>query len=565
MSETQTGKTPQEGASPSAGEKLEGALDLLRSAFQDSRIDSITLTKQELLEQAVAAQRALNTLWALQATRLAQAAAIEEVVQPDPASPEGCRTHEVRHAIGAHQDEFIGSEVSAQLGWTSGQANARVAEATDAITRTPRLFLRVGTGEFEPAKLAGIHRALDRVERELDDDGNPVTRDLARAVEDALLGDPDDEDAAGTEQVNVDLLARSSTEQARRRTARILAGLDPVADRKARNRRRRDRIGVFAHPDDEPGLTHLHAILPSEVAAKIMAAINQLAKDLHTDTRTTKTLSECRADAIADLILGNANVTTQLVVQVPVHVGRKAAPAPYGASRTTAFVHPITGLIVFPAGEPATADTTTMSQDSIDRAFNELLKRMYPPSPDDLADWDLEDDDGPPEDSIHAEDRTCYPPDDAPQRPASSESHTAAARLGDATVPGVGIIPADVIEALSRHFGTTITRALVDSTTGTTVETSETQYRPSARLQHFIETRDVQCRFPGCTRAARWCDVDHVIAWPEGPTAANNLQCLCRHHHRTKQSHGWSVRMTPDGVCTWTSPTRRSYQTTPGD
>lgn len=112
----------------------------------------------------MAARRALNTAWALQVARLAQAAAIEEVVQTDPTSPEGCRTREVRHAIGAHRDEFIGSEIGPRFGWTSGQANVRVAEATDAITRTPRLFQRVGTEELEPAKLAAIHRSLGRVE-----------------------------------------------------------------------------------------------------------------------------------------------------------------------------------------------------------------------------------------------------------------------------------------------------------------------------------------------------------------------------------------------------------------
>ncbi|MFC6707466.1 HNH endonuclease signature motif containing protein [Flexivirga alba] len=581
MDGTSADGAPGQGATSPAGDKVDEALNLLLTAFQDARVDSITLTKQELLEQAVAAQRVLNAAWALQASRLAEAAAIEEIVRPDATSPTGCRTHEVRHAIGAHKDEFIGCEVGPMLGWTSGQASARVAEATDAIKRTPRLFLRVGTGELEPAKLAGIHRALGRVEREINDDGTPATLDLAREVENALLGDPNDENAAGAEQANIDLLARSSSTRVQRRTQQLLAGLDPVADHKAADRRRRGRVGVFAHPDDEPGLTHLHAILPSAVAAKMMAAINKHAKDLHTDTETNKTLSECRADAITDLILGNARVTTELVVQVPVHVGadapaaRRAAAAASAFHRTDddgaprwpdAFAHPITGLAVFPNGQPAASAPATMrSQDAIDREFNDLLKRQYPPNLDDFAEWELDDEyapsDLPPPDAEMWRAATVFgrSPDPASQPPAPS------AKVGDAIVPGVGVIPAGVIEAISRSFGITITRALVDAATGVTVETCETQYRPSPRLRHFVETRDVHCRFPGCSRASRWCDVEHVVPWPEGPTAAYNLQCLCRHHHRTKQAHGWSVSMTPDGVCTWTSPGGREYVTTPGE
>lgn len=318
---------------------------------------------------------------------------------------------------------------------------------------------------------------------------------------------------------------------------------------------------MFAHPDDEPGLTHLHAILPSAVAAQVMAAIDKHAKDLHADTQTNKTLPECRADAIADLILRNAEVTTQLVVQVPVHVGPKA-------SSPTAFVHPITGMTVFPGGVPATTGTTTMNQNAMDEVFNELLKRMHPPSPDDLADWDLQDAYGQPDGSTRPNEEPWRPPPadgGSGEAQWAVESAAATAWVGDAIVPRVGIIPASVLQALSRSFGTTISRALVDATTGVTVGTCETQYKPSPRLQHFVRTRDVHCRFPGCSRAARWCDIDHLIPWPKGPSAADNLHCLCRHHHRTKQAHGWSVSMTTEGVCTWTRPSGRSYITTPGE
>ncbi|MBB2891477.1 DUF222 domain-containing protein [Flexivirga oryzae] len=342
-----------------AAEKLHAAMQLLTAAFEDTRLDEITLTKHDLLQQTVAAQQVLNTAWAIQSARLAQAAAVEETVIPDHDEADGSRTRQVRHAIGAHQDEYIGCEVGPLLGWTPGYAVHRVAEASDAITRTPRLFRQVAAGRLEPAKLSTIHRALGRVST-VNDDGDPITLDLARQIETALLGaDPDDPatraglthaQAVAVEDANIDLLARQSTRQVQHRTHKALVALDPVAGGNAATRRRRDRIGVYTHPDDEPGLCHLHAILPSTAAAKIMAAVDDLARHLHADTTTTtKTLAECRADALTDLILNNAQVTTNLLIQIPIHTRTGATngtTTDSGTDRTaegTAFQPPATG------------------------------------------------------------------------------------------------------------------------------------------------------------------------------------------------------------------------------
>ncbi|WP_345203494.1 HNH endonuclease signature motif containing protein [Fodinibacter luteus] len=79
-------------------------------------------------------------------------------------------------------------------------------------------------------------------------------------------------------------------------------------------------------------------------------------------------------------------------------------------------------------------------------------------------------------------------------------------------------------------------------------------YRPSPALAALVRARDGRCRFPGCTVAARFCDLDHVRPWPAGPTAAGNLLTVCRRHHRIKQSPGWSVRLHNDGSASWTDP-----------
>ncbi|MFQ6173279.1 HNH endonuclease signature motif containing protein, partial [Oryzobacter sp. R7] len=90
-------------------------------------------------------------------------------------------------------------------------------------------------------------------------------------------------------------------------------------------------------------------------------------------------------------------------------------------------------------------------------------------------------------------------------------------------------------------------------------------YRPPPWLAALVKARDGRCRFPGCSVAARSCDLDHVRPWPAGPTAADNLAALCRRHHRIKQRPGWTARMMPGAVLEWTDPTGRVTPTHPQD
>ena len=109
-------------------------------------------------------------------------------------------------------------------------------------------------------------------------------------------------------------------------------------------------------------------------------------------------------------------------------------------------------------------------------------------------------------------------------------------------------------------------RLLTDPMTGALTDMSP-RHRPPMRVERAVRSRDVTCRFPGCRRSAstprNGVDLDHTVPWPAGSTSADNLACLCRHHHRVKHSPGWTVQLTSDGAMEWTTPGGRRFTTQP--
>ena len=134
-----------------------------------------------------------------------------------------------------------------------------------------------------------------------------------------------------------------------------------------------------------------------------------------------------------------------------------------------------------------------------------------------------------------------------------------------ADLDGHGPVDAETASTLTAA-APSLRRLLVDPVDGRVLCTDPGTYSVPAALRAFLQQRDGVCRFPGCTRTAARCDVDHVVAWSDGGgTVADNLTHLCRHHHVVKHQTAWRSRLAPDGTATWTSPTGRTHHDPPAD
>lgn len=129
-----------------------------------------------------------------------------------------------------------------------------------------------------------------------------------------------------------------------------------------------------------------------------------------------------------------------------------------------------------------------------------------------------------------------------------------------AELTGYGPIDADTARRLAQDA--TWRRILTEPVSGSVLDIGRSRYRPPAELAEHVVARDHTCVFPGCTRSAEACDLDHTIAWQDGgSTSADNLAPLCRHHHRLKHETDWRLDQPVPGGFRWTSPTGSRHHT----
>jgi hypothetical protein len=124
---------------------------------------------------------------------------------------------------------------------------------------------------------------------------------------------------------------------------------------------------------------------------------------------------------------------------------------------------------------------------------------------------------------------------------------------------------AGILDRALRAAATAAEHAARRAAAGGCAHTTATpRYRPPPRLKEYIAARDLTCRFPPCRQPAWRGDLDHTRPYDDGGlTCRCNLGGFCRHHHILKHHPDWQVTQISPGTFQWTTPTGRTYTTTP--
>lgn len=289
---------------------------------------------------------------------------------------------------------------------------------------------------------------------------------------------------------------------------------DPQARRRS-ERRSRDRYVELAHDRE---ISHLTGQLTGTDATLLDRRLSALARSVCDDD--PRTFDQKRADAMGALAAGHSTLACACG-HPDCPAGTDTDPAP------AVIVHVVAEAAALACADPGTVHGQRPGDDTLE--FITSRERLV---------------------EILRESAEPNHPDHPPQPPPAF-----GIVLGGSTVPSA------VLADLAAR-GIAELRPIVHPS----ASPPEPRYSPSPALADFVRCRDLSCRFPGCDRPADVCDVDHTRPYARGgPTHASNLKCLCRLHHLVKTFWtGWHDEQRPDGTVIWTSPSGRTYRTTPG-
>ena len=263
-------------------DKFSQALALMREAFEDAAAGAMFIPSVDLAGEVDGAQKVINAACAVQALRVAQYAGRETEQDHTGAWVE------VDHGVG-HVGEFAGDCFGPMLSMGPLGASRKVETAAVLASRLPVTLAAMSAGDLDAWRATIIATELAEASRE-----------SCAAVE-VLLYPGVLEEAPGA---------------VTRRVRRVLGRVDADALRIKAAKERLDRF-VSAYPSRVPGLTMWAASLPAAESAGCWAAIDDLAHRARGDD-PTRTLEQCRADALVDLMLGNVQVATTVTLMIPV-------------------------------------------------------------------------------------------------------------------------------------------------------------------------------------------------------------------------------------------------------
>ena len=385
----------------------------------------------------------------------------------------------------ADEHEFMDADLAPVLRVAPRTAQRTYDTARTVCALLPGTLAAMRAGDLEPYRATAIAQEVPRLRPEI------CTR-VEAALFPAVLGLP--------------------TARVRAATRRAVAAADPEEVARRAERARADRY-VLVRPGPDPGMSEWVSAQPAAAAAAAWAAVDELAHGYVADGEH-RSLDQARADAMIDLILGQATITTTLTLTLPATLDPHRCDTPPTCGRRRDDAATATHAPGGTGGPDATGHCCCGGGGASSGA-GRLLVRLP--------------------------------------------------RIG-IEVPRAGLIPSTDLAVLLTDPDTRIRPALHDPATGTLTDLATRTYRPHTATATFVRTRDGTCRFPGCATPATRSHLDHITPHARGgPTHPTNLITLCQRHHRLKHHGGWTLTMTPTGTATWTNGIGQQYLTHPTD
>jgi len=486
-----------------------------------------------------------------------------------------------RPAALADLSEWAVDEVAVRLRMTSRLATVQLKQAVVFAEKLPATLFALEAGRLSYRHAVALEEVV-----------GPVADDAIRAKAEALL---------------LDRLGHKSPTQLRAAAHRVVARLDAAAAAErvvAAVRSRQVRLH-----EGEDGMATLAAVLAGPVGQACYRALEAYAEACAVpgDERTK---DQRMADCLVELILGTnsggpppVQVALTLVAGVdtlcggdePGELDGRTVPAVMVRELAYAF-----GLLPRPAPQPprspgapqkdalpeerteSAIEPTVVEQTVEESPAGQVSTRGQGAGPASHVDSSADD--------VNS---------DRPLADLIADAEAALARAADDIARGAldamlagrwtdgeerRLLDIGALLATQRLTGTPLARrphlAVVDRLRGTLLALTDASglragsalgppppsdgYEPGAELDRFVRLRDRRCRFPGCRARPRRCDLDHECPYPHGPTAHDNLCCLCEHHHRlSHQAPGWAMWRTADGGLAWRSPDGRTTTTHP--
>jgi hypothetical protein len=463
-----------------------------------------SLTDNELIGALQAARRLAN-LAAYQ-----QTVVIAEFARRRQAEFEAARGR--GRPVGCRDGEFPGEELAMELVDTGACTGARIDAAIELTARLPRTLAGMADGTIDLARASAIASRT----RAMSDDGAAYADEVLAAVAPGLRPDQLARKAAALEMRLAPEAVRVRKELARQLGQRVEA--------------RREESGNASLAGRELDTADV-------IASK--AHIDAIAIKLRDSGLIEGTLDTLRALALVDLTQGR-DPLDRIRPRQAADPARPADPAPLPA---------LINLLI-PAGTVlgwGTAPAQAGGWGLLDAEETGALIRAASQHPRTRWCFTLTAPDGTAIAHACATGRHPWKPPGPPGPPTTRKP-------GDRPAVGQGAQLADFLRCFSITFEP-VARDACDH------GNAEDRYVPSRKLKHLLRARSQTRTAPACNAQAQYCDIDHTVPYPDGPTCECNTNPKCRRHHRTKQAPGWNATQPAPDTSTWITPSGRTHST----